>query len=89
MLMMRGLETEPRTTLQGHEGGNPGHGQGKVYGRFAMTLCPIALAIGCKRCPVFRICPAKSIIGDFKKGKNQPTRKRAAPTRKSRPARDE
>lgn len=32
-----------------------------------MTLCPIALAVGCKKCPVFNICPAKSIIGDYKK----------------------
>ena len=28
------------------------------------TLCPVALAVGCKKCPVFSICPAKSIIGD-------------------------
>lgn len=31
-----------------------------------MTLCPVALAVGCKRCPVFAICPAKSLIGDYK-----------------------
>ncbi|MBP7624305.1 MAG: hypothetical protein KA763_10085 [Xanthomonadales bacterium] len=29
-----------------------------------MTLCPVALAVGCKRCPIFAVCPAKSIIGD-------------------------
>ena len=29
-----------------------------------MTLCPIALAIGCKKCPAFAICPVKGIIGD-------------------------
>ncbi len=28
----RGLETEPRTSLHGHEGGNPGHSQGMSYG---------------------------------------------------------
>ena len=28
----RGLETEPRTSLNGHEGGNPGYGQGMSYG---------------------------------------------------------
>ncbi len=28
----RGLETEPRMTLTGHEGGNPGDRQGKSYG---------------------------------------------------------
>lgn len=32
-----------------------------------MTLCPVALAVGCKKCPVFKICPAKGIIGDYKK----------------------
>ena len=29
-----------------------------------MTICPVALAVGCRKCPVFAICPAKSIIGD-------------------------
>lgn len=29
-----------------------------------MTLCPIALAVGCKKCPVFSICPLKGVIGD-------------------------
>jgi hypothetical protein len=32
-----------------------------------MTLCPIALAVGCKKCPAFAICPVKGIIGDYKK----------------------
>ena len=32
-----------------------------------MTLCPVALAVGCIKCPVFKICPAKGIIGDYKK----------------------
>lgn len=31
-----------------------------------MTLCPIALAVGCKKCPVFSVCPVKTIIGDYK-----------------------
>jgi len=31
-----------------------------------MTLCPIALAVGCKKCPLVKICPAKTIIGDYK-----------------------
>ncbi|MDO8787896.1 MAG: hypothetical protein Q7J42_07480 [Sulfuritalea sp.] len=30
-----------------------------------MTLCPIAIAVGCKKCPVFKICPAKGLIGDM------------------------
>lgn len=32
-----------------------------------MTICPIAIAIGCKKCPIFKICPVKSIIGDMPK----------------------
>ena len=31
-----------------------------------MTLCPIALAVGCKKCPVFSVCPVKGSIGDYK-----------------------
>ena len=33
-----------------------------------MTVCPIAVVAGCKKCPVFSICPAKSILGDQVKG---------------------
>lgn len=29
-----------------------------------MTLCPIALAAGCAKCPVFKVCPLKSVLGD-------------------------
>jgi hypothetical protein len=32
-----------------------------------MTLCPFAIAAGCKKCPIFSFCPAKSIIGDYEK----------------------
>jgi hypothetical protein len=32
----------------------------------AMTICPVALAVGCQRCPVFAICPAKTLIGDYR-----------------------
>ncbi len=32
-----------------------------------MVLCPIALAVGCKKCPVFSVCPVKSSLGDYKK----------------------
>ena len=31
-----------------------------------MVLCPIALAVGCRKCPIFSFCPAKTIIGDQK-----------------------
>jgi hypothetical protein len=29
-----------------------------------MTLCPVALAVGCKKCPAFGLCPLKGVIGD-------------------------
>jgi hypothetical protein len=32
-----------------------------------MTLCPIAMAVGCKKCPALAICPVKGVIGDYKK----------------------
>ncbi len=44
-----------------------------------MTLCPVALAVGCRKCPIFSICPVKSIIGN-----HTPARK-AAP-QKDKPA---
>ena len=31
-----------------------------------MTLCPVALAVGCRKCPVFSVCPLKGVIGDYK-----------------------
>lgn len=32
-----------------------------------MTLCPIALMVGCKGCLLFSVCPLKGLIGDDKK----------------------
>jgi hypothetical protein len=31
-----------------------------------MTICPVALAVGCKKCPVFKVCPVKSTLGDYR-----------------------
>jgi hypothetical protein len=31
-----------------------------------MTLCPIAIVAGCKKCPAFGACPLKGVIGDYK-----------------------
>ena len=31
-----------------------------------MTLCPVAFAIGCKKCPIVRMCQVKGLIGDYK-----------------------
>ena len=42
-----------------------------------MTLCPIAIAIGCKKCPIFAVCPVKSIIGDYKPGGGEKEKQQA------------
>jgi hypothetical protein len=31
-----------------------------------VTLCPIAIVAGCRKCPAFSICPLKTVIGDQK-----------------------
>jgi len=30
-----------------------------------MSICPIAIVAGCKKCPAFKICPLKGVIGDM------------------------
>ncbi|MBY0235002.1 MAG: hypothetical protein K2W93_08475 [Burkholderiaceae bacterium] len=30
-----------------------------------MTLCPIAIAVTCRRCPIVSVCPVKTVIGDY------------------------
>ncbi len=32
-----------------------------------MTICPIAIAVGCQKCPAFSICPLKRVLGDAPK----------------------
>ena len=32
-----------------------------------MTICPIALAIGCEKCPAFSFCPLTTVLGDQQK----------------------
>ena len=45
-----------------------------------MVLCPVALAVGCRKCPIFAVCPVKGIIGD------QPAASEAEPPAKRKPA---
>jgi hypothetical protein len=40
-----------------------------------MTLCPIAIVAGCKKCPAFSVCPLKSVIGDVPKPADTPAAK--------------
>lgn len=37
-----------------------------------MTICPIAIAVGCKKCPAFSVCPLKGVLGDQKKADDVP-----------------
>jgi len=37
-----------------------------------MVLCPIAIAVGCRKCPIFKVCPVKSVIGDYKPDEDTP-----------------
>ena len=37
-----------------------------------MTICPIAIVAGCKKCPAFALCPLKTVIGDYKKPADAP-----------------
>jgi hypothetical protein len=30
-----------------------------------MKLCPIAIAVSCRRCPIVKACPVKRVIGDY------------------------
>lgn len=47
-----------------------------------MTLCPIALAIGCKKCPIFSFCPVKTVIGDQKEEEKPAPKTKAKAGRK-------
>jgi hypothetical protein len=48
-----------------------------------MTLCPIAIVTGCAKCPAFKVCPLKDVIGDMPKpGASKPEAKKAAPKSK-------
>ena len=29
-----------------------------------MTICPIAIAVGCEKCPAFKFCPLTIVLGD-------------------------
>jgi hypothetical protein len=47
-----------------------------------MTLCPIALAVGCKKCPAFTVCPLKGVIGDYRKEDKTQAKQQADQTKR-------
>jgi hypothetical protein len=32
-----------------------------------MTVCPIAIVAGCRKCPAYSVCPLKGVLGDYRK----------------------
>lgn len=30
-----------------------------------MKICPIAIAVTCRKCPIVSVCPVKTVIGDY------------------------
>ncbi len=49
-----------------------------------MVLCPVALAVGCKGCPIFNVCPVKGIIGDHKPDETAAENDKAAGVKKKK-----
>ncbi len=45
-----------------------------------MTVCPIAIVAGCRKCPAFKVCPLKSVIGDQVKEEGPKAKPRLART---------
>ena len=39
-----------------------------------MTICPIAIAVGCEKCPAFKFCPLTTVLGDQEE-EEEPTSK--------------
>ncbi len=39
-----------------------------------MTLCPYAMVAGCEKCPILKICPLKTVIGNQPKKTDDSTK---------------
>lgn len=47
-----------------------------------MVICPVAIAVGCKKCPAVSVCPVKASLGDYKAEPPPGATKSAAPKKK-------
>lgn len=47
-----------------------------------VTLCPIAIVAGCRKCPAFKVCPLKGVIGDQRPGGEAHAPAKAPPPRR-------
>jgi hypothetical protein len=52
-----------------------------------MTVCPIAIVSGCNKCPVFRICPLKTVLGDYRPKQDQTSAGKADAAKATKDAR--
>jgi hypothetical protein len=50
-----------------------------------MTLCPIALVVGCTKCPAFKVCPVKGVIGDYKEPGPSATAQQTGEAKRDKP----
>jgi hypothetical protein len=48
-----------------------------------MTVCPIAIVSGCAKCPIFKVCPVKGVIGDYVKPEEKKPAAKTAAKKKS------
>lgn len=51
-----------------------------------MKVCPVAIAVGCAKCPVFKVCTLKSVLGDQPAKSDSPAA-HAGPAKSTRGAR--
>jgi hypothetical protein len=47
-----------------------------------VKICPVAIAVGCRKCPVFSVCPAKGALGGFKEDPKDAVKEKAPPKRR-------
>ena len=50
-----------------------------------MTVCPIAIVAGCKKCPIYSVCPLKTVLGDQPKADAAPAAGKGKPAAKQKP----
>jgi hypothetical protein len=51
-----------------------------------MTVCPIAIVAGCQKCPAFKICPLKGVLGDKPARQSRAQTCGEAPAKSRKPA---
>ncbi len=49
-----------------------------------MKLCPVAIVSGCAKCPIYKPCPLKGVIGDYVPPEKAESAKKAASGKKDK-----